>query len=58
MSHVASKEGLRHDDFDQSHDSWYYKMYYLLLRRLLAERENEYRVFLDIKDTNSAEKVR
>jgi hypothetical protein len=55
---IAPKEGLRHDDFDQSHDSWYYKMYYLLLRRLLAERENEYRVYIDIKDTNSAGKVR
>ncbi len=55
---IASKEGLRHGDFDQSHDSWYYKMYYLLLRRLLAERDNEYRVYLDIKDTNSAAKVR
>lgn len=55
---IASKEGLRHGDFDQSHDSWYYKMYYFLLRRLLAERENEYRVFLDVKDTNSAAKVR
>jgi hypothetical protein len=55
---IASKEGLRHGDFDQSHDSWYYKMYYLLLRRLLAERDNEYRIYLDIKDTNSAAKVR
>lgn len=54
---IASKEGLRHSDFDQNHDSWYYKMYYLLLRRLLAERNNEYRVYLDIKDTNSAAKV-
>ncbi len=54
---IAPKEDLRHGDFDQSHDSWYYKMYYLLLRRLLAVRENEYRAFIDIKDTNSAEKV-
>ena len=55
---IASKAGLRHTDFDQSHDSWYYKMYYYLLRRLLNERDNEYRVYLDIKDTNSAAKVR
>lgn len=55
---IAPKESLRHTDFDQSHDSWYYKMYYLLLRRLLSERENDYRVYLDIKDTNSASRVR
>lgn len=55
---IAPKDGLRHEDFGQSHDSWYYKMYYLLLRRLLAERDNEYRVYIDIKDTNSAGKVR
>jgi hypothetical protein len=33
-------------------------MYYLLLRRLLTEKDNEYRVYLDIKDTNSASRVR
>jgi hypothetical protein len=55
---VASKDGLRHELFKQDHDTWYYKMYYLLLRRLLLESENQYHVYLDIKDTNSAEKLR
>jgi hypothetical protein len=55
---IAPKDGLRHVDFDQSHDSWYYKMYYLLLRRLLAERDNDYRIYIDVKDTNSASRVR
>ncbi len=55
---IAEKDGLRHADFDQSHDMWYYKMYYLLLRRLLSERDDQYRVYIDIKDTNSATRVR
>jgi len=55
---IAEKNGLRHGDFDQSHDVWYYKMYYFLLRRLLSERDNQYHIYIDIKDTNSATRVR
>ena len=55
---IAPKEGLRHGAFEQDHDTWYYKMYFLLLRRLLLERDNEYHVYLDIKDTKSAVKMR
>lgn len=32
---VPNKAALRHDDFGQTHDHWYYKMYYLLLRPIL-----------------------
>lgn len=54
---VAHKQGLNHDAFQQSHDDWYYKMYYQLLSNLL-ESQNEYRVYLDIKDTRGGPKVR
>lgn len=54
---VANKAQLRHEDFSQTHDEWYYKMYYLLLRELIDVR-NEYRIFLDIKDTHGGTKVR
>ncbi len=54
---VADKSQLRHEDFDQDHDTWYYKMYYELLKPLLT-RENSYRIFLDIKDTRGAAKAR
>ena len=55
---IAPKGSLQHDAFGQDHDTWYYKMYYYLLRRLLADRKDRYRVYLDIKDTNSAGKIR
>jgi len=55
---IAPKTALHHQAFSQDHDTWYYKMYFYLLRRLLSDRNNCYRVYLDIKDTNSAAKVR
>jgi hypothetical protein len=54
---VAHKADLNHDAFDQTHDDWYYKMYYLLLAHLL-ESQHDYRVYLDIKDTRGGPKVR
>lgn len=53
---VAEKEGLDHERFDQTHDEWYYKMYFLLLRRVI-QKTNSYRVFVDIKDSNGQKKV-
>jgi hypothetical protein len=54
---VAQKADLDHTAFDQTHDDWYYKMYYLLLSNLL-ETQHDYRVYLDIKDTRGGPKVR
>lgn len=54
---VADKTHLRHDDFSQDHDSWYYKMYFSMLKVLFGP-SSEYNIYLDIKDTRSAEKVR
>lgn len=53
---VPNKAVLRHDDFAQTHDHWYYKMYYLLLRPVLKASLGN-RVFLDIKDTQGAARV-
>lgn len=53
---VADKSGLRHGDFNQSHDDWYFKMYFDLLKVVLSP-EARYRIYLDIKDTRSASKV-
>lgn len=55
---IAPKARLQHEAFSQDHDTWYYKMYYYLLRRLLADRSNRYRVYLDVKDTDSSGKIR
>ncbi len=53
---VPNKAALRHDDFGQTHDHWYYKMYYLLLRPVLKSG-NGFRAFLDIKDTQGGPKA-
>lgn len=53
---VASKAGLEHDKFNQSHDDWYYKMMYQLHTRLLVPG-NVYRIYLDKKDTRSSDKT-
>ena len=33
---AANKSMLRHDDFGQTHDEWYYKMYFDMLKLLLT----------------------
>jgi len=53
---VPDKSLLRHQAFDQSHDEWYYKMYFTLLTAIFTPGAR-YRVYLDIKDTRSADKV-
>lgn len=53
---VASKAGLDHERFNQTHDDWYYKIYYQLLRRVIV-KPRCYRVFIDIKDTRGHKKI-
>jgi hypothetical protein len=53
---VADKSGLDHDRFAQTHDDWYYKMYFGLLKALLTPGER-YRIYLDVKDTRGGAKV-
>jgi hypothetical protein len=55
-AYVADKQGLKHDEFGQTHDDWYFKMYFYLLS-FLFDPEYVYRVYLDIKDTRSAIKI-
>ena len=54
---VPDKRQLDHAAFDQSHDEWYYKMYFLMLRNIFTG-QNRYRIYLDIKDTNGGPKIR
>ena len=53
---VIDKSKLKHDEFNQSHDEFYDKMYYQLLIKKIAP-ENNYNIYLDIKDTHSFEKA-
>ncbi len=54
---VPDKSKLRHDQYAQDHDTWYYKMYFDMMK-VIFEPHARYRVYLDIKDTRSAEKIR
>lgn len=53
---VPDKSRLQHDVFGQDHDTWYYKMYFDMLKVILNPRDH-YRIYLDIKDTRSAAKT-
>lgn len=53
---IADKTGLDHEAYIQDHDTWYYKMYFLLLEFLLTPK-NSFNIYLDIKDTRSQVKV-
>lgn len=53
---VPDKSKLSHEDFSQSHDDWYYKMYFDMLKVILSPSE-KFRIYLDIKDTRSAAKI-
>jgi hypothetical protein len=53
---VPDKTLLSDDKFDQSHDDWYYKMYFDMLKVLLKPADR-YRIFIDIKDTRGAKRI-
>lgn len=53
---IPDKTILTHDIFSQTHDEWYYKMYFYLLRNLITT-ERTYHIYLDIKDTRSRKKI-
>jgi len=54
---VENKAKLDHGYYNQgSHDSFYYKMYFYLLRHIISEK-NQYDIYLDIKDTRSQIKI-
>lgn len=53
---VPNKSELKHEDFGHSHDTFYYKMYFNLLKTLF-EPDCEYNIYIDIKDTRGQKKV-
>jgi hypothetical protein len=54
---ISDKTRLRHGEFGQDHDTWYYKMMFGLLEPLLSP-QSRYRIYLDQKDSRSADKVK
>ena len=53
---VPDKSKLRHETFGQSHDDWYFKMYFDMLK-VIFDPKAQYRIYIDVKDTRSAEKI-
>lgn len=49
---IPNKAQLKHEAFDQTHDTWYYKMCFLMIEPIIDPSQS-YRVYLDIKDTRS-----
>jgi Protein of unknown function (DUF3800) len=54
---VPDKTKLDHRRFDQSHNQWYYKMYFTMLKYIISP-SNAYRIYLDVKDTRGGPKTR
>lgn len=53
---IPNKNKLNHEQFSQSHDEWYYKMYFIMLKAIF-DPQCQYRVYIDIKDTLGHEKI-
>ena len=52
---VPDKALLDHARFNQTHDNWYYKMYFEMLS-YIYDNQSQYNTYIDIKDTNSFKK--
>jgi hypothetical protein len=53
---VPDKSKLQHSIRNQTHDDWYYRMYFDMLK-IIIDPLSHYRIYLDIKDTRGAKKV-
>jgi len=53
---VPDKSLLRHNEYNQSHDDFYYKMYFDMLKVILSPTDH-YRIYVDIKDSRGSAKV-
>lgn len=53
---VSNKNELDHNRFNQTHDEFYYKMYFDLLKTIF-DPDYSYNVFIDIKDTRGSKKI-
>lgn len=53
---IPDKSMLDHKAHVQNHETWYYKMYFDLLK-IILNPEDQYNIYVDIKDTKSALKI-
>ncbi len=53
---IPDKTKLNHRAFHQTHDDWYYKMYFDMLKAILSPVDR-YEIYIDIKDSHSYQKA-
>jgi hypothetical protein len=53
---APDKLSLDHAAHNQTHDDWYYRMYFHMLSQVF-DQDHAFNVYVDIKDTHSAEKM-
>ena len=53
---ISEKSKLNHEAFHQTHDEWYYKMYFDMLKVILSPADR-FEIYIDIKDTHSYQKA-
>ncbi len=53
---IPDKSKLKHERFHQTHDDWYYKMYFDMLK-VIFNPGDQYEVYIDIKDNHSNRKA-
>jgi len=54
---IPDKSSINHAKYNQTHDEWYYKMYFSMLKVMLDPSEF-YSIYIDIKDTLGNEKIK
>ncbi len=54
---IPDKAKLSHDEYNQTHDIWYYKMYFDMLKVIFSPMDC-YEIYIDIKDSNSSQKAK
>lgn len=54
---VPDKSKLKHSEFRRTHDDWYYKMFFDMLKVIISP-DYRYRIYIDIKDTRGGKKVK
>lgn len=53
---IPDKRKLHHEEFHQTHDDFYYKAYFSMLKTIF-EPDCHYNIYLDLKDTRGQEKI-
>jgi len=53
---IPDKKELDHEKFGQTHDQFYYKIYFDMLKIIISPHDS-YNIYLDIKDTQGFDKV-